>query len=51
MERIVRGFEGVLQVKQNHGFYPKGIIEEALNNAPGGVSIVLKGTTYNEQVL
>ena len=39
-----------MQVKQNHGLYPKAIIEEALNNAPGGVSIVLKGTAPNDQI-
>jgi len=50
-ELAVRGFQAVLQVKQNHGLYPKAIIEEALNNAPGGVSIILKGTAPNEQVL
>ena len=43
-ELAVRGFEGVVQVKQNTGFYPKPFIEKALKNAPGGVSIVLKGT-------
>ena len=47
----VRGFEGVMQVKQNHGLYPKAIIQEALKNSPGGVSIILKGTAPNEQVL
>ena len=51
MELAVRGYEAVLQVKQNHGLYPKAIIEEALNNAPGGVSIILKGTAPNKQVL
>ena len=50
-ELAVRGFEGVVQVKQNTGFYPKPFIEKALKNAPGGVSIVLKGTAPNEQTL
>jgi hypothetical protein len=42
-----RGFESVLQVKQNHGHYPKKFIEDALKTAPGGVSIVLKSVTSN----
>jgi len=40
-----RGHEAVFQIKQNHGLFPKSFIEEALKDAPGGVHIVLEGTT------
>ena len=43
-----RGHEGIFQVKQYHSFYPKAFIEEALKEAPGGVHIVLEGTTQCE---
>jgi hypothetical protein len=39
------GYEAVFQIKQNHGLFPKSFIEEALKDAPGGVHIVLEGTT------
>jgi hypothetical protein len=48
-ELAVQGFGGVLQVKTNHGLYPKTFIEDALKAAPGGVCIVLKGIAPNEQ--
>ena len=35
------GFESILQIKQNHGLFPKKQIEEVLKDAPGGSSIVL----------
>ena len=35
---------GFLQVKSNHGLFPKIYIEAMLKNAPGGTHIVLKGT-------
>jgi hypothetical protein len=35
-------------VKQYHALFPKDYIEEALKDAPGGVHIVLKGTTKDE---
>jgi hypothetical protein len=44
----LRGHEGVFQVKQYHTLFPKDFIEEALKEAPGGVHIVLKGTTKDE---
>jgi hypothetical protein len=50
-ELSVRGYEAVLQVKTNSGFYPKAYIEEQLKNAPGGVKIVLSGKAPNEQQL
>jgi hypothetical protein len=37
------GFEGIFQIKQYAALFPKKYIEEALENAPGGVSIVLSG--------
>jgi len=43
-----RGHEAVFQIKQNHSLYPKAFIEEALKEAPGGVHIVLEGTTRCE---
>jgi len=47
-EIALRGHEGVFQVKQYHALFPKDYIEEALKDAPGGVHIVLKGTTKDE---
>ena len=38
------GFQCVFQVKQNHALYPKKQLEEVLNDAPGGVSMILSGT-------
>ena len=48
MEIGVRGHECILQVKSNSSLYPKDFIKKALDNAPGGVSIVLQGTAPNE---
>ena len=42
-----RGVEGILQVKQNSGLYPKEFIETALKDCPGGVHIVLRGRHPN----
>ena len=47
-EVACRGHEGIFQVKQYHSFYPKAFIQEALKEAPGGVHIVLEGTTQCE---
>ena len=35
-------------MKQYHNLFPKDFIEAALKDAPGGVHIVLKGTTRDE---
>lgn len=42
-----KGMRAVLQVKNNKALYPKEDIEKALENAPGGVHIVLKGNAPN----
>jgi hypothetical protein len=42
-----KGFWAVLQVKNNKGLFPKAYVEEALEDAPGGVRVVLKGTAPN----
>ena len=42
-----KGIRAVLQVKNNKALYPKEYIEKALENAPGGVHIVLKGNAPN----
>jgi hypothetical protein len=44
----LRGHEAVLQIKQYHSLFPKEFIESALKNAPGGVHILLEGTTNDE---
>jgi hypothetical protein len=44
----LRGHEAVLQVKQYHSLFLKEFIENALNDAPGGVHILLEGTTNDE---
>ncbi len=44
----IRGHEGVFQIKTYHASYPKEFIENTLKDAPGGVSIVLEGTTRDE---
>jgi hypothetical protein len=44
----LRGHEGVFQVKQYHALFPKDFIEDALKEAPGGIHIVLNGTTKDE---
>jgi hypothetical protein len=39
-----KGYKAVLQVKPGHGLFPKKFIESALEDAPGGVWIVLEAT-------
>jgi hypothetical protein len=39
-------FDGVFQIKQYASLYPKKFIEDALKDAPGGVSIALEGTNH-----
>ena len=41
------GYKTVLQVKSNSGLFPKTFIEKALEDAPGGVKIVLKGSYHD----
>jgi hypothetical protein len=43
----IRGHEGVFQVKQYKALFPKDFISTALEDAPGGVSIVLDGVAPN----
>lgn len=45
------GFEGIFQIKQYAALFPKKYIEEALEDAPGGVSIVLSGVHPNGEKL
>jgi hypothetical protein len=40
------GYDGVFQIKQYASLYPKKFIEDALKDAPGGVSIALEGTNH-----
>ncbi len=40
----LKGYDSVLQIKQNHSLYPKSFVDEILGDAPGGVSIFLSGT-------
>jgi hypothetical protein len=47
-EVSLRGHEGVFQIKTYHATYPKDFIEEALNDAPGGIFIALEGATKEE---
>lgn len=47
-EVALRGHDGVFQIKQYHASFPKDYIEEALKDAPGGVHILLEGTTQDE---
>jgi hypothetical protein len=47
MSVAAKGHEGVFQVKQNKGLFPKEYIEKALEDAPGGVKIVLSGAAPN----
>jgi hypothetical protein len=44
----IRGHEVFFQVKQYSSLFPKEFIENALKDAPGGVHIVLEGTTRDE---
>jgi len=45
------GFEGILQIKQYAALFPKKVIEETLEEAPGGVKIVLSGVPLNGEKL
>lgn len=40
----IQGHETIGQLKNSHGGYPKDFISEHLEDAPGGVHLVLKGT-------
>ena len=44
----VRYHQKVLQLKAFSGLHPKMIFRDALQDSPGGISIVLKGTALNE---
>jgi hypothetical protein len=44
----LRAREGVFQIKQYHSLVPKEYIESELNDAPGGVHILLEGVTKDE---
>jgi hypothetical protein len=46
----VRGFEAVLQIKTNSGFYPKAFITEQLKNAPGGGQDCNEGYCYKRNI-
>ena len=46
-----RGMHGIFNVKQCHALFPKTFIAEALKDALGGVSIVLKGKHHNGHTL
>jgi len=37
-----------MQVKTNHGLFPKKFIADTLDGMPGSIKIVLKGTALNE---
>ena len=39
-----KGFESVLQIKQNSALFPKHYVNDILKDAPGGVFIVLSGS-------
>ncbi len=47
-EICLRGHKAVLQFKQYHSLFPKEFIESTLKDAPGGVHILLEGTTNDE---
>ncbi len=48
---MLRGHEGVFQIKQYHTLFPKKYIEGVLKDTPGGVHILLEGTTTDEDSL
>jgi hypothetical protein len=50
-EICLRGHKAVLQFKQYHSLFPKEFIESTLKDAPGGVHILLEGTTNDEVLL
>lgn len=41
-----RGQAGLIQVKSNHGLFPKKYIKYTLTHTPGGTHIVLKGAHH-----
>ena len=41
----VRGHRAVMQVKTNSSLFPKKFIADMMDGMPGGVKIVLKGST------
>jgi len=41
---VEKGIEGIYLVKSNYGLYPKGFIEDSLEEAPGETHIVMQGT-------
>ncbi len=47
MEGGEHGGQAVLQVKVNKSLYPKDFIDDALKDAPGGLSFVLTGIAPN----
>ena len=51
MEIGIYGNEAVVEVEANSWLYPKQFIEDALADAPWGISIVLAGIAPNEQRL
>jgi hypothetical protein len=50
-EVVKAGFEGIFQIKQYTALFPKKFIEETLEEAPGGVKIVLSGVHPNDEKL
>jgi hypothetical protein len=44
---LVSGHRAILQVKNNKALFPKEFTAGALEDAPGGVHIVLKGKAHN----
>jgi len=46
-----KGYESILQIKQQASLFPKDIINEALKNAPGGVHISLSGSFNNVDLI
>ena len=46
-----KGIQSIFCVKQCHALFPKQFITDALKNAPGGVSIEMKGNHCNGHTL
>jgi hypothetical protein len=40
----LKGYDSVLQIKQNSSLYPKAFVDEMLGDAPGGVAVFLSGS-------
>jgi len=40
----LKGYDSVLQVKQNNALFPKTFVDQMLGDAPGGVAVFLKGS-------